>query len=256
MRRDEQARFPLIEVQYSPNMDFWKHSTETFGVQLGLIQNLYIRCLNSIYYHAPRVKKEDESAYIGYTQAWIECILQHHSGVEESLVNPFVRQRFELCQNPNLDYNFLHIMKTLRAYLTDVNQGTSPYDGMKIRELAETLGDDLVEHLHDNQQMPALCPARLAECDTRDVETLFAKLEAYSREHVSIAFGFVLAINHHDRDMYPTWPPMPKPVRWFAENVAFWWHRDYWKFAPYDRKGEPQVYVGKDIDTIKPDSSR
>lgn len=50
---------------------------------------------------------------------------------------------------------------------------------------------------------------------------LSPELEAHARQNVSIAFGFVLAINHHDRQQYPTWVSEWSGTRLFFAEQFF-----------------------------------
>ncbi|OJD20468.1 hypothetical protein ACJ73_08197 [Blastomyces percursus] len=51
-----------------------------------LSHNAFIRGFNSIYQQAPRPQKAtDKSDFVGYCQAWIECVKTHHHYEETEL---------------------------------------------------------------------------------------------------------------------------------------------------------------------------
>ena len=69
-------RFPLIPITYSPNWDFSDHVT-IFNIEMTLNHNVFIRCLNTIYEHAPSIpaSSSDVIPFAGYALAWISNIM-------------------------------------------------------------------------------------------------------------------------------------------------------------------------------------
>src|SRR5258705_9665588 len=112
-----------------------------------LIHNVFIRSLNSIYHCAPIVKKEDESAFAGYCLTFTENVRVHHD-MEEEVVFPFLQTKFDMGVNVEQHAKLTSGIKALEQYMNGVMYDKSPYDGAKVRELIESFGDDLVEHLN------------------------------------------------------------------------------------------------------------
>jgi len=144
---DEENRFALIEVTCSQDCDFKDHA-DTFGVQMCLIHNVFIRCLNCIYYYAPRVKKGDEIAFAGYCLLLTEALHTHHQE-EEGLLFPFLQTKFDMNRNLEQHASFNTKITPFEEYIRGVMDKKEAFDGEKVRNLVESFGDDLVEHLHE-----------------------------------------------------------------------------------------------------------
>lgn len=143
----EDHRYPLIPITFSSEWDFSDH-VATFGIQMCLIHNVFIRCLNSIWYHAPLVKESDEVAFVGYSLAWIAMIHHHHHG-EETIVFPFLQSKLDMSHNVDQHASFLDQLDSFEEYLKQLSTGKEVYNGGKVRELVEAFGDTLVSHLND-----------------------------------------------------------------------------------------------------------
>lgn len=147
MSSDSKPRFALIDVPTSSDYD-WTDNAATFGTQMALIHNVFIRCLNSIYHNAPLVKKDDEASFVGYCLSFTAIIHDHHHG-EEEIIFPFLQEKFDMKCNVDQHQKFTAQLEAFEHYLNEVGTGGKPYDGHKARELVEVFGDTLVEHLHD-----------------------------------------------------------------------------------------------------------
>ncbi|PPR04831.1 hypothetical protein CVT24_010252 [Panaeolus cyanescens] len=227
-------RYPLISVNPG-SYDFNNHA-ETFSVQMSLIHNVFIRCLNSIWYHAPLVKKEDEEAFVGYCLIWSKIIHGHHRA-EETIVFPFIQAKFDMSTNVDQHKGFLGPFEEFEAYLKSVSAKTSAYDGEKVRALVEAFGDTFVEHLHE--EIPTISPERMKQFETGPLDAMISVHDEYIKSH-SLVTDMVLVTTHHDISQVPNWPPAPAPIRWIIKNVTYWPYRQYWKFSPFSRTGEPQ----------------
>ena len=146
-------RFPLIPITYSPNWDFSDHVT-TFSIEMALIHNVFIRCLNTIYEHAPSIpaSSSDVIPFAGYALAWVSNIHDHHHG-EEDIVFPFLQTNFPDDMQKNIEEHkaFREGLDALEGYLKAVYEGKkdAEWDGEKVRTLIDAFGDGLVGHLHD-----------------------------------------------------------------------------------------------------------
>ncbi|KAF9530556.1 hypothetical protein CPB83DRAFT_850540 [Crepidotus variabilis] len=238
MASDSKTRYPLIDLPAGAANWDWTDNAATWGIQMALIHNVFIRHLNSIYYHAPLVRKGDEQAFVGYCLAFTELIHDHHNG-EETIIFPFLQEKFDMKVNVDQHAKFTTFLEALDVYLAEVQTEKQTYDGNKIRELVEAFGDILVEHLHD--EIPTLSPERLSTYDKKDLDSMIAK----EMDHIKagpLTTSFVVVATHHDYSTAPTWPPQPKPVEWIIRNVAYWRHPSYWKFSPFTRQSKPQAY--------------
>ena len=146
-------RFPLIPITYSPDWDFSDHAA-TFSIDMTLIHNVLIRCLNSIHEHAVSIpaSSADVIPFAGYALAWVAIVHDHHHG-EEDIVFPFIQTKFPVDMQKNLDEHkaFLEGLSALEGYLKAVyrKEKDVEWDGEKVRTLIEAFGDNLVEHLHE-----------------------------------------------------------------------------------------------------------
>jgi len=145
------ARFPLIPVTVSPDLDFTDHAA-SFGVEMALIHNVIIRCLNSIHYNAPLVKQGDELGFVGYCLSWSHLLHDHHHG-EENIIFPFLQSKFDMNENIEQHEAFTGGLNAFDEYLKSVSARKATYDGEKTRQLVEAFGDTLVTHLHDEVRL-------------------------------------------------------------------------------------------------------
>jgi len=146
-------RFPLIPITYSPDWDFSDHAA-TFGIEMTLIHNVFIRCLNAMYEHAVSIpaSSADVTPFAGYALALVALIQDHHHG-EENIVFPLFQTKFPVEMQKNLDEHkgFLEGLDALEEYLKAVyiKKKDVEWDGEKVRKLIEAFGDGLVQHLHE-----------------------------------------------------------------------------------------------------------
>ena len=147
-QHEAKTRFALISLPPTPagGWDFSDH-IGTAAVDMSLIHNCFIRCLNGIYANALNVKPKDEGAFVGFIKTFLEVIHNHHEG-EETIIFPFLQTKFD--QKVNIDQHqaFNEKMAALEEYLDKLQKKEESFNGEKIRELVDSFGDLLVEHLH------------------------------------------------------------------------------------------------------------
>jgi len=147
---DEKTRFPILKVTCSQdlNFKFLQDHVSTFGIDMALIYNVFIRCLNSIYYYAPRVKKGDQVAFAGYCLAFTEIVHGHHHS-EEEIIFPFLQSKIDMNHNLEQHAKFTRRVDSFEEYMKGVKRKKEVYDSERVRKFLEDFGDDLVAHLHD-----------------------------------------------------------------------------------------------------------
>jgi len=234
----DENHYPLIPLTFSSDWDF-NDNAATLGIQMTLIHNVFIRSLNSIWYHAPLVKKGDEVAFAGYSLSWIKIIHHHHHG-EEEIIFPLLQSKFDMSENVEQHAALVKELAAFEDYMKKVFETGEVYDGKKTRQLVEAFGDILVGHLHD--EIPTISPERLGQIDKEELDAM-VKVHSASVQSQPMTTSFALVLTHHDFKGFPTWPPMPGPILWIIRNVAYWRHYSYWKFSPFARNAEPQKYI-------------
>ena len=58
---------------------------------MALVHNVMIRCYNSIYLQAPRIKQRDIPDFLSYCLAWYETVKGHHDS-EEAVLFPMIEE--------------------------------------------------------------------------------------------------------------------------------------------------------------------
>jgi len=233
--------YDLIPIPNAPvhfSLDDGKIAQWLF-LDMSLAHNLIIRGINSIWKNAPLVESDDVPAFAGYVLSCLQFIHSHHDG-EEKAVFPRLQVKLDMRHNIEQHEAFHEAMHALEDYITKVNQGLEKYDGERTRKLVKDFGDPLTEHLRD--EITTLTPEKLSVFTNDELsETANAH-----QEHIKQLGGFTtllpFALTAHDLRDAPDWPPAPAPVKWFASNVTYFVNRSFWKFSPYTRSGEPQVY--------------
>lgn len=143
----EKARYPTLPVNSAPTTDYSDH-VGTFAIQMACVHNAFIRCLNSMFYNATRLKKGDEMSFVGYCLILVEVIHSHHS-IEEEIIFPAFSSALDMKVNVDQHRIFHKGLDDMEAYLKDVESGKETYDGEKIVQLLNAFTDDLVQHLND-----------------------------------------------------------------------------------------------------------
>ena len=145
---ESQARFALIPLPPTPagGWDFTDH-VATLAIDMILIHNCIIRCLNGIYVNALNVKPEDETAFVGFIKVFLEVMHNHHEG-EDTILFPFLQTKFDQKVNVDQHQAFNEKMAALEEYIAKLQKKEESFNGEKIRELVDSFGDLLVEHFH------------------------------------------------------------------------------------------------------------
>ncbi|KDR77177.1 hypothetical protein GALMADRAFT_246427 [Galerina marginata CBS 339.88] len=196
----EENRYPLIPVTFSSDWDFNDHAA-TFGIEMSLIHNVFIRGLNSIWYHAPLVKKADAISFAGYSLTWVILIHDHHHG-EEEIVFPFLQAKFNMGDNVEQHAAFLKELNAFEEYMTGVFKNKETYDGEKVRGLVEAFGDTLVNHLHE--EIPTIAPERLSQYEKKELDAMIDAHSAHIKSQ-PLTTAFALVGTHHDFKTFPSW---------------------------------------------------
>ncbi|KAF9477708.1 hypothetical protein BDN70DRAFT_837458 [Pholiota conissans] len=239
---DSQDLYALLPIPNAPvrfNLDDGKLADWLY-LDMSLAHNLIIRGVNSLYKNALLVKPEDIGAYSGYALSCLQFVHSHHHG-EEAVVFPRFQTKLDMGHNIEQHGAFQVPMHEFEEYMTQVNSGLAEYDGERTRKAIKAFGDPMVEHLRD--EITTITPEKLSVFTN---EELIATAKAHEEHIKGLGNFFTLfpfALTAHDRLDAPEWPPAPAPVKWFANNIAFWFNRSYWKFSPYTRSGEPQSYM-------------
>ncbi|KAF9530565.1 hypothetical protein CPB83DRAFT_167332 [Crepidotus variabilis] len=234
----EREQYALLPVPWSPETNFKDH-VATLATEMICVHNSFIRCLNNMYYYAPRVKKGDEASFVGYCLMFLNLLHNHHS-IEEELVFPVLQTKLDMTPNIEQHKSFHEGMDNFERYLKDVQDKKEVYDGDKLVGLLDGFSYPLVEHLND--EIPTLSPERLAQLDKAQFEGVCKELEEHIKSSSMTTLHSFITV-HHDSRTAPSWPPAPKLISWFISNVAYWRHSNLWKFAPFNRHCQPQEYA-------------
>lgn len=123
------------------------------ATEMALVHNIIIRGLNCIYLQAPNVKLEKDIAdFLQYMFCWSELIHEHH-GNEEAYFFPWLEEDIGIKgymeKNVEQHHAFGPGLKAFDNFVTGVREGTENYDGVKVRQIIDSFGTVLTDHLKD-----------------------------------------------------------------------------------------------------------
>ncbi|KAJ8455591.1 hypothetical protein ONZ45_g18898 [Pleurotus djamor] len=209
-------------------------------LEMSIIHNVFLRALNTVWNYAPLVPPKDQFSFAQYCLIMVESIHAHHHN-EETLIFPFLETKISMEHNVEQHEAFQGGMNDFQKYFEGVIAGTVKYDGAKAKALLTAFADPLVQHLHD--EIPTLAPEELHKFEKADFDGMMAALEHHIKSQGGLFTVFPLVMCNHDFKEVPNWPPIPAPLKWFVQNIAVRRHASYWKFASFDRTGQPRVYT-------------
>ncbi|KAF7316364.1 Hemerythrin domain-containing protein [Mycena indigotica] len=194
--------------------------------------DLYKSAYKTILPHLDNPPLDDLDNFLGYTRAWASSIVGHHDS-EEAVLFPFLSKKVdfskEIEQHVTVEKGLSEILK----YIDRARAEPSTFEAAKLKNLVETLGGPLFEHL--DQEVEDLAPEKLkvftAEELTQAGKDLMVYVRAHSDKYVTLPFMRC----HTPPELKETWPPFP----WIVKRLVVPWilapkNSGYWKYAPYD----------------------
>jgi len=242
MSSNEKNRYPLVPISCAADCDFEANHLATYGSEAKLFTNVLIRSLNSIYYTAPRVRPGDEADFAGYCLCTLGAIDGHQQHSLENIFFPVLQKKNDMSPFVRQHAAYKDRVNKFDEYVKSV-AAKGPYDGLKVRELLESFGDELVKTLHEEAY--TVDPERLKEYDENETKEMFRTHRALLQKLLQETPMPVFAVTHHDLSTAPSWPPQAKDVGPVDKLKVYNDTKGYWKFAPYSIKhnGETQTYA-------------
>ncbi|KAH7040919.1 hemerythrin HHE cation binding domain-containing protein [Microdochium trichocladiopsis] len=213
------------------------------ATEMACVHNFLIRGLNAIYLQAPHIRTPaDQHAFLNFAHQWYRGLHVHHTG-EEELFFPMLEARTGIkgIMDGNVAQHaqFERGVDELDAYVQRCLQNPSAYDGDKIVGMIDSFGAVLRQHLAD--EIPTLLALREHADKLAGMYKEFSDEGAKHMQTLGLFKGAACVIATHDVDyeggLHRGFPPAPAVLVWLLRNVAWWVHRDWWRFAPCDRHG-------------------
>ncbi|RXW22213.1 hypothetical protein EST38_g3642 [Candolleomyces aberdarensis] len=231
-------RYRLIEIHRPLPADYATNHVANFGIEMSCIHNVFIRALNSLWVNAPLVNPADELGFAGYASTFCEILHFHHHG-EEDIIFPFLEKQVSMQENVAQHAAMLAGLDAFAEYMQNVANGSEKYDGLRVKGLIEIFGDVLTDHLH--AEIPTLSPENLAKFDYKELSDMVAQHNKHIQDMPGKFTIFPLVATHHPWNEIPEWPAdMPGPVKFFIKYITPLRYPSYWKFAPFNGRGQPQ----------------
>lgn len=155
--------FKLIETPRAKlNPELRKKPGESYpaafnaGNEMALVHNTILRGLNSIYIQAPNVEEDrDVKDFLTYMYSWSLLVHIHHD-TEESLLFPMLEKDIGIpgWMEKNVEQHkaFGPGIKAYDEYVANARTGKEKFDGVKIRNLIDSFGTILMQHLTEEIQ--------------------------------------------------------------------------------------------------------
>ncbi|PFH53449.1 hypothetical protein AMATHDRAFT_54497 [Amanita thiersii Skay4041] len=229
--------YPLIDAP-SGQVDY-QDIANTCWIDMAIVHNTFLRGMNSIYEKAPHVQPADEIAFAGYCLCAVASIHVHHKG-EEQIMFPHLSKRLDMSHNIHEHEEFTKGLNVFQEYMQSVFDRTEKYDAEKTRQLLRGFGDLLAQHLHD--EIPTVMPDQLRKFEKGELEAMMKEHGDYVKKDPALFTVFPWTLSHHNALEMPYWPPLPGPLKWFARTFSGLRYPSYWKFSPYDLKGNAKHY--------------
>ena len=148
---------------------------EELASGMALTHNIIIRSLNAIYQQAPHVAEADVASFLGFCLTWVDIIIAHHDGEEETCFPAIERlsgQKGLMDTNVEQHIAFQENLILFKAYLEACRDGKEKWDGKKAQNMVDAFGEPLIKHLHD--EVPTLVSLKqYGEDKMRDLPKIF-----------------------------------------------------------------------------------
>jgi len=195
--------------------------------------NLYKLAYKTILPHLEPEKTplNDLDNFLGYCRAWATSIVGHHDSEEEVLF-PFLNTKLDFSHEIEQHVRVAEGLTGIIAYIDQSTADHSKFDAAKLKEMMESLGGHLFEHL--DEEVADLAPEKLkvftAEELTKAGKDLMVYIRAHSDKYVTLPFMRC----HTPPELKEIWPPFP----WIVKRLVVPWmlapkNAGYWKYAPY-----------------------
>lgn len=120
---------------------------------MALVHNCLIRGLNAIYRQAPYIRTGDDIRdFLGYIKAWCLTLSVHHK-TEEAVSFPLFEAMTGVIgvmdTNVSQHEAFHDGVESLEEYATACQDYKAVYDGNHVRDIIDSFGKILTEHLAD-----------------------------------------------------------------------------------------------------------
>lgn len=213
--------------------------------------NVFLRGLNAIYQQTINVgingTEKDKLEFAEFAAVWAMGIHEHH-GLEESFVFPEIERLTEVkgLMDANVQQHvaFHDGMERYESYLKKVLDGEEKYDGPTFRDIIDSFGGALSQHLND--EIPTL--RGLRKFENVDWDAFHDAMKAKVMEVVNLPGvkdkWYPFALSNNDRQvfggLFKGFPATP----WFVTLILGWFyvptHKRLWRFSSCTVKGVPQ----------------
>ncbi|KAF2804119.1 uncharacterized protein BDZ99DRAFT_546101 [Mytilinidion resinicola] len=224
------------------------HAAYYVATQMALAHNGILRGLNSIYFQAPYIPREDLVAirdFLTYCQCWGES-MQHHHDAEEEIFFPSIEQisgvEGIMAQNIEQHRAFTPGFDLFQDYARTCLP--KDYDGQKIRSLIDDFAEPLTRHLHDEIETLR----GLDKYDSGRVRQAYQRLEKslMATDNYRIA---PLVFGTSDRTFeggMHDFPSVPFFVPYIIQHVFARRHRGVWRYNPCTIWRDPRELAFKE----------
>lgn len=240
------ARRKPIELLSTRNLNPNDHAADKCAIEMVLVHNMFIRALNSMYYHAPYVTKPDDIRdFLRFCSIFVSGTELHHES-EETVVFPYWSEQ---AGKPDLMKANLKEHEAFHGGLVKLGEyvaKTTPeqYRHEDLYALLDELTPPLVSHLTheiDSVLLMRDYPSEMVEEGTKRGGA-HSVGHATKDEQLPFLFG-CNDVTFEGGKHNSFFPPIPYVVNLLT---AWWFARKYrgsWRFLPSDLYGKPQKPV-------------
>ncbi|KAJ7512632.1 hypothetical protein B0H11DRAFT_1698526 [Mycena galericulata] len=204
---------------------------ESLQYNMANTHDTYKLAYKTIIPHLNNPPLDDLDNFLGYCRAWATSIVGHHDSEEEVLF-PFLNQKLDFSTEIEQHVVVADGLTGIIKFIDEAAADHSKFDAGKLKELMETLGGPLFEHL--DEEVEDLAPAKLKVYTPEELSQAGKDLMVYIRAHSDKYVTLPFLRCHTPPELKEIWPPFP----WIVKRIVVPWflaprNAGYWKYAPY-----------------------
>jgi len=176
---------------------------------------------------------DDLANFIGYCEAWVLCIEDHHES-EEVVVFPFLNEKMDFSGEAEQHKAIHATLDEISEMIREAKADHAKFDAEALKVKMVDFKPSLYGHLDDEVAHITSSKIEAAGFTDKDMVDMNSKLEAYAKSHADLYIAVPFMTCHTPPEEKPHWPPFPWILKkLFIPYVFARRYSGYWKYAPY-----------------------
>ncbi|EUC57509.1 hemerythrin HHE cation-binding domain protein [Rhizoctonia solani AG-3 Rhs1AP] len=224
--------YPLIPT---PPGDWKSNIYDLQAIRMAAIHNIFIRALNSVFYHGPNVGPNDVPGFMKYCISLVDSLHEHHT-TEETTAFPALEAKLgkgTMDGNVAQHEEFMPKFEEWAKLCKKIAANEAEYNATEFLDLLRASTDVLYPHFVDEVSTleSSILEKHFTEAELRDIENL---IEKKVQEQSSI-WNAPLIIVNTDLSFNPWFPAIPALAMFILRHVVINCMGDLWKYGQCDK---------------------